>query len=97
MGFLRVKVAAAVVLALAGCNQDDSDNVMAAQVNALTPAQVNLALGPEVTGTPGNQLNPSNGMNAVNPANAVVAADTEDALDESLADEPSTANNSSEE
>ncbi len=39
--------ALAVVAAVAACNQGDADNVMAPQANALTPAEVNLALGPE--------------------------------------------------
>jgi len=31
----------------AGCGQGNSDNVMSPQSNALTPAEVNEALGPE--------------------------------------------------
>jgi hypothetical protein len=42
----RVTVAVLVV-AGAACSQGNSDNVMAPQSNALTPAEVNAALGPE--------------------------------------------------
>jgi hypothetical protein len=43
------KTVAVVALAIAGaaCSQGNSDNVMAPQSNALTPAEVNAALGPE--------------------------------------------------
>lgn len=97
MGRLKPASAVAAALALAACNRGDSGNVMASSANSLSPEQVDLALGPELANTAGNQLDSSNDMNAVEPANAVEAADEEDALDESIADEPadepSTSNN----
>lgn len=100
VGSLRLASAVALALALAACNGGDSDNVMASSANSLTPAQVDLALGPEPTNDAGNQLESSNGMNALEPSNAVEAADEEDALDESVtdepADEPATSNNGAE-
>jgi len=60
-------------LALAACGQSDSGNVMADSPNALSPEQVDAALGPE----------PANDSNALpSEANAVeveeVAADVEE-------------------
>ncbi len=53
-----------VAVAAAGCSQGNSDNVMSPEQNAVTPAQVNEALGPEVTNT--TDLNiAGNDMNAV--------------------------------
>lgn len=48
------KLAAMLTIALAAsaCSQGSSDNVMSPQGNALQPADVNAALGPEVTNTP---------------------------------------------
>jgi hypothetical protein len=40
-----------LALAAAGCGQGNSDNVMSPEANAVTPAQVNAALGPETSGT----------------------------------------------
>ena len=96
MRALRLTAAVALALAAAACNQGDSDNVMAPHANALTPAQVDLALGPELTNAAGNQFDSSNDMNAINAGDAVEAADEEDALDETVDDEPSTSNNSTE-
>lgn len=46
-------IAAAVALAVAAaaCSQGISDNVMSPEANALDPADINAALGPEVTTT----------------------------------------------
>lgn len=51
-------------IAAAGCSQGNSDNVMAPDANALTPADVNLALGPDVANAPEPDM-------ATNDANAV--------------------------
>ena len=56
---------AALALGLAACGGSESDNVMAPDGNALTPAQVDAALGPEVANEAGNQLD------APGPANTV--------------------------
>lgn len=94
-GAVRLTTAAALALALAACNQGDSGNVMAPEANALTPAQVDLALGPEVTNAAGNALDQASEADAIAQENAVEAADEEDALDESVVDEPAPANNGS--
>jgi hypothetical protein len=54
---------AALALAVAGCSQSNSDNVMSPEANALEPADVNAALGPEVTNTPDMNMT-ANDMNA---------------------------------
>lgn len=54
----------ALTVALAACSQGNSDNVMSPEANALQPADVNAALGPEVTNTPGMNLT-ANDMNSV--------------------------------
>ena len=95
MGTVRIGIAVAVALALAGCNQSDSGNVMASHANALTPAQVDLALGPELANASVNQSDPVNELNAAVSANATEAADEEDALDDSVPDE-AVANNQAE-
>lgn len=94
---MRLAAALAILFGSAACSQGDSDNVMAASANALTPAQVDLALGPELANNEGDALNSANGVNAAGPANAVEAAETEDSLDESFAEEAAAANNNSEE
>jgi len=54
---LAKRVAVAVlVVAGAACSQGNSDNVMAPQSNALTPAEVNAALGPETQVAPDNNM-----------------------------------------
>lgn len=88
VGRLRVTLAVGLAIASAACNRGDSDNVMGSSANALTPAQVDLALGPELTGAAGNQLDSSNEAEAVDSANAAEAAGDEDALDEAVPDEP---------
>jgi hypothetical protein len=49
---MRLTLTAALLGVAAACNPDDSGNVMAAPGNALTPEQVDRALGPELTGDP---------------------------------------------
>lgn len=103
---MRLAAALALVFGSAACGPGDSDNVMATSANALTPAQVDLALGPELPNNAVNAVNAVNAGNAVDSVNgadaaisenAVEAADTEDALDESVPEEsesePSAANN----
>ena len=41
-----------LLAAVAGCGQDESENVMATRGNALTEAQIERALGPEVRNEP---------------------------------------------
>jgi hypothetical protein len=47
MALSKTLAIAGLALAAAACSQGNSDNVMAPQSNALTPAEVNAALGPE--------------------------------------------------
>lgn len=95
-GAVRLAIAAAAAAALAGCGQSGSGNVMASSANALTPEQVDLALGPELANTTDNGLDSSNEARGAARQNAVEAADEEDALDESVPDEPETSNSQSE-
>ena len=44
---LKLTAIAVAAIAAAACSQGNSDNVMAPEANALTPAEVNEALGPE--------------------------------------------------
>ena len=46
----------ALAIAASACGQGNSDNVMAPQSNALTPAEVNAALGPEDRVVPDNNM-----------------------------------------
>jgi len=93
---LRLTIAAAAALALAGCGQSGGDNVMASSANALTPEQVDLALGPELSNATDNGLDSSNEATSAVPEPAVEAAGDEDALDESVAEEPEPSNTQSE-
>ncbi len=56
MALAKRVVIAALALAGAACSQGNSDNVMAPQSNALTPAEVNAALGPETQVVPNNNM-----------------------------------------
>jgi hypothetical protein len=51
MGFARTISVLALAAAAAACGQGNSGNVMSPEANALQPADVNAALGPEVTNT----------------------------------------------
>jgi len=59
------KTAALIALAIAAaaCGQGNSDNVMSPEANALEPADVNAALGPEITNTPATNMT-ANDLNA---------------------------------
>lgn len=54
MSVRRLAIIALNGLAAAACSQSDSGNVMASNANALTPAQVDLALGNEALPTDGD-------------------------------------------
>lgn len=47
MTFFKLAAVAVLAAGAAACSQGNSDNVMSPQANALTPAEVNQALGPE--------------------------------------------------
>ena len=64
MRTLKLTCGAALVVAAAACGGGDSDNVMATQGNTLSPAQVDLALGPEVANAPADALDPGNAVDA---------------------------------
>lgn len=75
-----LKTAGIVVLAVAAaaCGQGGSENVMSPEGNALAPADVNAALGPEVTNT--QELNfaneePSTGNDVDNETNEAFPPD----------------------
>ena len=70
MRIKRFASAVVVPLALAACGQGDSGNVMAPDVNALSPAQIDAALGPEAVGNAGNAAEVANDATAVEPAPA---------------------------
>jgi len=56
MNFGKVVALAPLAAIIAGCSQGNSDNVMAPQSDALTPAEVNAALGPETQVVPDNNM-----------------------------------------
>jgi hypothetical protein len=62
MKLLKTAAMAALAIAAAACSQGNSDNVMSPEANALEPADVNAALGPEVTNTPDMNMT-ANDMN----------------------------------
>jgi hypothetical protein len=76
MGTKTLACAAALSFAASACGGSDSDNVMAQQANALSPEQVDLALGPEIANTGGNELEATNDMNAINSLESDNAADS---------------------
>ena len=61
---IKVGTAIACAMAAAACSQGNSDNMMSPDANALEPADVNAALGTEVTNTPDANL-AANDLNAV--------------------------------
>jgi len=61
---LKVGTAIACAMAAAACSQGNSDNVMSPEANALEPADVNAALGSDVTMTPDANVT-ANDLNAV--------------------------------
>lgn len=96
MEHMRLAAALALLFGSGACGPGDSDNVMATSANALTPAQVDLALGPELPNAAGNAVELANEAGVTASENAVEAADEEDALDESVAEEPVGSNTNSE-
>lgn len=64
MTLIRISGILALAIAAAACGQGNSDNVMSPEANALQPADVNAALGPEdVNATDLNMT--ANDMNTV--------------------------------
>lgn len=51
MRLAKICGVAALAIAAAACSQGNSDNVMSPQSNGLEPADINAALGPEITNT----------------------------------------------
>jgi hypothetical protein len=101
MRIKRFASAVVVSLALAACGQGDSGNVMAPDVNALSPAQIDAALGPEVVNTDGNAAVAATNATAVesipaNDAPAPESAPPEPEPASQPADEPPTDDNSAE-
>ena len=73
MKVARTAAFLALALAASACSQGNSDNVMSPDANALDPADVNAALGPEVTNIPdmnmaANDMNGVENMQADEPA-----------------------------
>ena len=66
----------------AGCGQGNSDNVMSPQSNALTPAEVNEALGPETPVVADNNML-GTGMNGIGEQDENSPAVTESATNNS--------------
>jgi len=64
MKFTKAGALLALAVAAGACSQGNSDNVMSPEANALAPADVNAALGPEVTNTP--DMNVSTNGEALN-------------------------------
>ena len=64
MQFGKSAALLALACAAAACSQGNSDNVMAPEANALEPAEVNAALGPEVTNSTDMNMT-ANDINAV--------------------------------
>ncbi len=68
MRFVKSGAIFALAIGASACGQGNSGNVMAPEANALTPAEVDAALGPEVTATPdanttGNDLDETDAAN----------------------------------
>lgn len=80
---MKVGKAAAVLtiaLAASACSQGSSDNVMSPQGNALQPADINAALGPEVMNTP--DMNVSSNEAMANETNSTGVPNINDEPDE---------------
>lgn len=65
MGFTKTAMIAALAIAAAACGSSKDENVMSPEANALEPADVNAALGPDVTTTAEPNLE-ANDMTSVN-------------------------------
>jgi hypothetical protein len=61
-------------ISAAACGQGSPDNVMAPEANALEPAEINAALGPEVANLPDSNI-AANDINAVDNGAGVPDAD----------------------
>lgn len=108
---MRIKELASAVpvsLALAACGQGDSGNVLAPDVNALSPAQIDAALGPEngaigvneaesVNGTTGDAVATESAAASARPRPAPPPSEAPEAepADDSAV-EPATSNDSAE-
>lgn len=88
MKFARTMAVAALAIAAAACGQGNSDNVMSPEANALQPADVNAALGPEITNTP--DMNVTSNDAASNDTNSTKAPNINE-----QPDEPGTPTNNS--
>ena len=64
MRLVKLGTAAALAVAAAACGQGNSDNMISPDANALEPADVNAALGTEVTNTQDMNMT-ANDMNVV--------------------------------
>ena len=90
---MRLAALAALTLASAACGQGDSDNVMAPSANALSPAQVDAALGPEISNAEAIEPETVNAADTSVPSQPVESAEPAPAparneADEAPADEP---------
>jgi hypothetical protein len=73
---MRIAAGIALLLAASGCSQGGSQNVMSSEGNGLQAADINLALGPEVTNTaePNVTANETNATGAKRGKAAAAAA-----------------------
>jgi hypothetical protein len=78
MTFGKAAAVLALAFAAAGCGQGNSDNVMSPEANALEPADVNAALGPEITNTTDMNMT-ANDMNAAGNSTSANEAATNNA------------------
>lgn len=90
MKFANSAATLALAVTAAACGQGNSDNVMAPEANALQPADVNAALGPEVANTPDMSLG-ANDL-AANDANSTQAPNINEQPDEPGTPTNNTAN-----
>lgn len=81
MKFLKSGAFVGLAVGATACSQGNSDNVMSPQANALTPAEVNEALGPETNGADldamANSLNGTGRSVEKSPATTDVANNAE--------------------
>jgi len=84
MRLVKLGTAAAFAVAAAACGQGNSDNMMSPDANALEPADVNAALGTEVTNTQDMNMT-ANDMNMVD--NGMENSETPDEPTASNSDE----------
>ena len=88
MRFTRLVAAVTLAAATAACGGDDAGNVMAPEGNKLDPAQIDAALGPEVTANDGNmavsEVTPVDG--ATGNESGAIAADEAPAINTAAED-----------